>query len=97
VPTPLVDYYRELQRREGVQVAELIAEWDDTAIDEISNRLQSSIGTVANNTANCSYSSWQLKSVSRQSSRRFLHFAVSPFPNWAPDSGSSQKLRTAGV
>jgi hypothetical protein len=35
VPTPLIDYYRELQCREGFEVVELVTEWDDAAIDEI--------------------------------------------------------------
>ena len=36
MPTPLVDYYRELQIREGLTPTELIAEWDNTAVNEIS-------------------------------------------------------------
>jgi hypothetical protein len=36
MPTPLVDYYRELQICEGLTPTELIAEWDNTAVNEIS-------------------------------------------------------------
>jgi hypothetical protein len=43
VPTPLVDFYRELQRREGFEVAELIAEWEDTAIDEITSDFRTAL------------------------------------------------------
>jgi hypothetical protein len=35
VPTPLLDYYRELQRREGIEASDLVAEWDDAAVEEI--------------------------------------------------------------
>jgi len=36
VPTPLLDYYRELQLREGLEPTDLIAEWENAAVDEIS-------------------------------------------------------------
>ena len=36
MPTPLSDYYRELQQREGHGILELIAEWYATAVRDIS-------------------------------------------------------------
>jgi hypothetical protein len=36
VPTPLLDYYRELQRREGLDPTDLVAYWDNAAVNEIS-------------------------------------------------------------
>ncbi len=36
MPTPLLDYYRELQLREGLEPTDLIAEWENAAVDEIS-------------------------------------------------------------
>lgn len=35
--TPLADYYRELQEREGLNPVDLIAEWDPAAVAEISD------------------------------------------------------------
>jgi hypothetical protein len=36
VATPLHDYYRELQLREGLTPTDLIGDWDNTAVNEIS-------------------------------------------------------------
>jgi hypothetical protein len=36
VPTPLLDYYRELQRREGLEPIDLVSDWDDAAVQQIS-------------------------------------------------------------
>jgi len=36
VPTPLFDYYRELQIREKLTPTGLIADWDGTTVNEIS-------------------------------------------------------------
>lgn len=36
MPTPLSDYYRELQQREGLQVLELIANWNTDDVTAIS-------------------------------------------------------------
>jgi hypothetical protein len=36
MPTRIAEYYIELQRREGLQPIELVAEWDDIAADAIS-------------------------------------------------------------
>jgi hypothetical protein len=35
MPTPLSDYYRELQEREGNEVLDLVAAWDINVIEEI--------------------------------------------------------------
>jgi hypothetical protein len=44
VPTPLLDYYRELQRREGIEASDLVAEWDDAAVEEISADFRAAVG-----------------------------------------------------
>lgn len=36
MPTPLSDYYRELQQREGFEAIELVAEWDAVMVEGIS-------------------------------------------------------------
>jgi hypothetical protein len=36
VPTPLRDYYRELQLREGLTPTDLIGDWDNAAVNDIS-------------------------------------------------------------
>lgn len=81
MPTPLVDYYRELQCREGFEVVELITEWDDTAIDEILNDFRTALGR--------SQITQQVVPIrpgsSNQSvgnpSRGFLHAAIPWFPD----------------
>ena len=45
MPTPLRDYYRELQIREGLTPTELIAEWDNTAVNEISADFRSAMAS----------------------------------------------------
>ena len=42
--TPLRDYYRELQLREGLTPSDLIADWDNTAVNEISADFKSAMG-----------------------------------------------------
>jgi len=44
VPSPLLDYYRELQRREGIEASDLVAEWDDAAVEEISSDFRAAVG-----------------------------------------------------
>lgn len=43
MPTPLLDYYRELQLREGFEATDLVAEWDNVAVDEISTDFRSAM------------------------------------------------------
>ena len=44
MPTPLLDYYRELQHREGFEATDLVAEWDNAAVDEISADFRAAMG-----------------------------------------------------
>jgi hypothetical protein len=44
VPTPLLDYYRELQLREGLEPTDLVAEWDNAAVDKISADFRAAMG-----------------------------------------------------
>ena len=43
MPTPLLDYYRELQIREGLTPTELVADWDNAAVNEISADFRSAM------------------------------------------------------
>ena len=36
MPTPLSDYYRELQQREGLAITELVADWEAGVVEDIS-------------------------------------------------------------
>jgi hypothetical protein len=39
MPTRIADYYIELQRREGLEPIEVVAEWDQTTAEDILGRL----------------------------------------------------------
>jgi hypothetical protein len=45
MPTPIAEYYKELQRREGLDPIELVAEWAQADADAISTAFRNAVNT----------------------------------------------------
>jgi hypothetical protein len=45
MPTPIAEYYNELQRREGLDLVQLVAEWAQSDADAISAAFRNAFAT----------------------------------------------------